>query len=57
MKQGALASYKIVSFETTYDHVRRIYDSTRSKEVIYGGCVKTAIRSGEQQRTDKGLTR
>lgn len=57
MKQVALASYKIASFETTYDHVRRIYDSTRSKEVIYGGCVKTAIRSGEQQRTDKGLTR
>lgn len=28
MKQGALAGYKIASFETTYDHVKRIYDST-----------------------------
>jgi hypothetical protein len=57
VKQGALAGYKIASFETTYDHVRRIYDSTKGKEVIYGGCAKTTIRSGEQQRTDKGLTR
>ena len=56
MKQGALAGYKIASFETTYDHVR-IYGSTRGKEVIYGGCAKTTIRSGEQQRTDKSLTR
>lgn len=56
MKQGALAGYKIASFETTYDHVR-IYDSTKGKELIYGGCAKTTIRSGEQQRTDKGLTR
>ena len=57
MKQGALAGYKIASFETTYDHIRRIYDRIREMEVIYGGCAKTTIRSGEQQRADKGLTR
>ena len=57
MKQGALAGYKIASFETTYDHIRRIYDNTREMEIIYGGCAKTTIRSGEQQRADKGLTR
>lgn len=50
MKQGALAGYKVASFETTYDHVR-IYDSTRGKEVIYGGCAKLqheAVNSREQ---------
>jgi len=46
-EQGVLADYKIANFETTYDHVRRIYDSAGEKELIYGGCAKTTIRSGE----------